>query len=80
METRKDLLGWIFNGRTRCINLPPNKIAKIGEHINRTVLARSVRRRDYKKLLRRVRHAALGVPGSAGLFTPLNMALRDKSC
>ena len=41
--------------------------------------ARNVRRRDYKKLLGRVRHALLGVLGSAGLFTPLNMALRDKS-
>ena len=41
-ETRKELLGWIFDGRTRCIELPPTKIAKIGEQINQTVLTRSV--------------------------------------
>jgi len=78
-ETRKELLGWIFDGRTRCIELPLTKIEKIGEQINQAVSAWSMRRCDYEKLLGRVRHAALGVPGSAGLFTPLNMALRDKS-
>ena len=74
-ETRKELLGWIFKGRTRFIKLPPNKIAKIGGRIDQTVLARSVQRRDYEKLLRRVRHVALGVLGSVVLFIPLNMAL-----
>ena len=79
-ETRKELLGWTFDGRTRCIELPADKIGKIGEQIDQTLSARSVWRRDYEKLLGRVQHASLGVPGSAGMFTLLNMALKDRLC
>ena len=77
-ETRKELLGWMFDGHTRCIKLPVGKVATIRKLINQMVAARSVQRRDYKKLLRKVRHAAMGVPGSQGIFTPLNMTLRSK--
>ena len=78
-ETRKELLGWVFDGTSRCIELPDGKIEAIGELIDRAKAARSIPRRDYEKLLGKIRHASLGVPGSAGLFTPLNMALRERS-
>ena len=61
-ETRKELLGLVFDGRTRCIKLLTDKTTKIREQIDKTVLAQSVRRRDYNKLLERVRHASLGFP------------------
>ena len=78
-ETRKELLGWMFDGHTRCIELPVGKVATISKLIDKTVATRSVQRRDYKKILGKVRHAAMGVPGSGGLFTPLNMALKDQT-
>ena len=69
----------MFDGTSRCIELPDGKIEAIGELIDRAKAARSIPRRDYEKLLGKIRHASLGVPGSAGLFTPLNMALRERS-
>jgi len=27
--TRKEILGWLFDGTTRCINLPTNKVTSI---------------------------------------------------
>ena len=39
----------------------------------------AVQRRNYKKLLGKVRYALMGVPGSDGLFTPINMALKEQS-
>ena len=78
-ETRKELLGWMFNGHTQCIELPVGKVATISKLINQTVATRSVQQRDFEKLLRKVRHAAMGVPGCGGLFTPLNMALKQQT-
>ena len=78
-ETRKELLGWIFDVTTRCIELPPNKIEAIREQINQATLSKTMQHRDYEKTLGRVCHASMGVPGSAGLFTPLNMALKKRA-
>jgi hypothetical protein len=33
-ETRKELLGWVFDGARWCIKLPPNKVASITEDIH----------------------------------------------
>ena len=78
-ETHKELLSWVFDGSTWCIEFSQGKIEAIGELLDQAVRARSVQRRDYEKLLGKVRHALTGVPGSAGLFTPLNMALKERS-
>ena len=64
---------------TRCIELLLDKITEIREQIDWEVLVQSVQQHIYEELLGRVCHASMGVPGSAGLFTTLNMALKDKS-
>ena len=76
-ESRKELLGWIFDGKTRCIELPPAKVDHIDNTIATALRAGGIRWKEYEKLLGKVRHAAIGVPGCGGLFTPLNMVLRE---
>ena len=76
--TCKELLGWVFDGVTRCLELPEGKIEKISTTITQAVRQRGIRFKAYQKLLGKVRHAAMGVPGSSGLFTPLNMVLKQQ--
>ena len=46
--------------------------------MDKAVTARSVQCRDYESILGKVRHASIEVPGSAGLFTPINMVLKER--
>ena len=77
-DTRKELLGWIFDGVTRCIELPKDKTKLIAKTIKSALRRKGLKFKDYEKLLGKIRHAAIGVPGSNGLFTPLNMVLSTK--
>jgi hypothetical protein len=49
-ETRKELLGWVFDGTRRCIELPPNKVASITEDIHAMIRKKSVPVKEFEKL------------------------------
>ena len=74
-ETRKEILGWIFDGVTRCIELKSSRAAKIREEIRAVHKARAVERKVMEKLVGKLRHASLAVPAAKGLFSPLQAAL-----
>ena len=78
-ETKKELLGWIFDGVERCIELPAKKNKIITSGIKQAVRQKGIKFKDYEKLLGKLRHATIGVPGSKGLFTPLNRVLSRKA-
>ena len=71
-DTRKEILGWIFDGITRCIELPGKKSELIGKTIKTILRKRKVKFNEFEKLVEKMRHAALVIPGSLGLFTPIN--------
>ena len=77
-DTRKELLGWIFDGVARCIELPRAKVDHMDGAIREALRAGGIRWKDYERLLGKIRHASIGVPGSGGLFSPLNMVLRER--
>jgi hypothetical protein len=43
-ETRKEILGWVFDGARRCIELPSEKIAKITSEIRTVTRKESIPR------------------------------------
>lgn len=75
--TRKEVLGWIFDGITRCIELKASRAAKIKEDIRAVHRAKTVERNTMEKLVGKLRHAALAVPAAKGLFSPLQVALNN---
>ena len=77
--TRKELLGWVFDGVRRCIELPAAKVTSLVTELKQVGRQRKVHRKDLEKLRGRLRHAAIGMPGGRGLVSPLDRALRDET-
>ena len=75
-EHRKEVLGWIFDGITKCIELPETKATKILQQLKTTLRKKAVKLNDFQKLVGKLRHASLGIPAGKGLFTPINHALK----
>ena len=74
---RKEILGWVFDGAKRCIELPAGKADKLLAELKRVSRLKAAPRKDLEKLRGRLRHAALGIPGGRGLLSPLDHALAD---
>ena len=74
-DTRKQMLGWIFDGITRCIELPEKKVDNICSLIHLSLRRKGIKFKEFEQLVGKMRHAAMGIPGSLGLFTPINQLL-----
>ncbi|KAL7555176.1 hypothetical protein ACHAWF_018791 [Thalassiosira exigua] len=72
-EVRKEILGWMMDGATRCIELAEKKRKAILAEL-RTVLRmqRGVPLKQMQKLVGKLRHAAIGIPAGKYLFGPIN--------
>jgi hypothetical protein len=75
-DIRKEILGWIFDGAKRCIELPPDKVERIQQEIRAIVRHKQVPRRHLEKLRGRLRHACIGLPAGKGLMGPIDAALK----
>ena len=74
--TKKEILGWVFDGARRCIELPSEKIATITSEIRAVTRKDSIPRKRFEKLRGRLRHACIGVPAGKGLMGPIDAALQ----
>jgi hypothetical protein len=74
---RKEILGWVFDGARRCIELPPDKVEKILADIRTISRQRRVPRKTFERLRGRLRHACIGLPAAKGLMSPIDAALRS---
>jgi hypothetical protein len=77
--TRKELLGWIFDGAKRCIELPPDKVTKLTSELHAMARKRQVRRKEFETIRGRLRHACIGIPAGKGLMGPIDAALRGEA-
>ena len=67
---------WIFDGKAGTIQLPPEKCTKMARLIKRILKRKSTPLKRFQELTGKLQHASLGIPGGAGLFSPLQMAMR----
>ena len=74
--TRKELLGWVFDGIKRCIELPPEKHDRIQSELHGIRHRIKTPRKDLERLQGKLRHACIGMPAGRGLLGPINAALR----
>jgi len=69
--TKKEILGWIFDGTTRCINLPSDKVDNILRSLKEITRKKSIRIGELEKLNGKVMHATIGIPNGCGLLSPI---------
>ena len=70
-ETRKEILGWIFDGIKRTIELPQQKVTKLRATITKILRHKSTTNGELMSLLGKLQHATLGIPAGRGLLAPL---------
>jgi hypothetical protein len=74
---RKEILGWVFDGARRCIELPPDKVAKLTAEIHQVTRKQALARKPFEQLRGRLRHACIGIPAGKGLMGPIDAELRS---
>jgi hypothetical protein len=73
---RKEILGWVFDGAKRCIELPPDKVEKLTTEIHSITRKAAIPRKQFEQLRGKLRHACIGIPAGKGLMGPIDAALR----
>jgi hypothetical protein len=78
-EVRKEILGWIIDGATRCIELSEKKQKTILKELKDVLRIKSgVPFKRMEKLVGKLRHAAIGIPAGKSLFWPINQLMAMK--
>ena len=65
----------MFDGITRCIELPETKVETICTSIKQVLRHKGMKFKAFEKLVNKMRHASLGIPGSLVLFTSINQLM-----
>jgi hypothetical protein len=72
----KELLGFIVDGAAKTVRISQSKSDDICNELRRIQKKKRVPLKRYRKIIGKLRHVALILPGSKGLFSPVNKALR----
>ena len=78
-QYEKEVLGWMFNGKTFTISLPNKKRDKISLLLESMLKNKYTTLKPLEKLQGKLIHASLGIPGGRGLLSPLYRAVATKS-
>jgi hypothetical protein len=54
---RKDILGWVFDGAKRCIELPQDKVDKLTAENHCVTRTEAIPRKQFEQLRGKLRHA-----------------------
>jgi hypothetical protein len=74
----KEILGFIINGATKTVRISEAKASDIVTEIRRILKKRNVQLKRFRKIVGKLRHVALILPGLRGLFSPINKALQGE--
>ena len=70
---RKEILGWVMDGSTMCIELSNKKQETILQDLKQALRKkRGLRFKSFEKLVGKLRHASIGIPAGKYLFGPIN--------
>ena len=68
---RKEILGWIFDGLHRTIELPPGKLQKLREAIKQVLRREHTSITAFQSLIGKLHHACLAIPNGKSMLGPL---------
>jgi hypothetical protein len=71
----KELLGFVVNGDTKTVRISEAKSSDIIQEIRRILKKKKVQLKRYRRIVGKLRHVALIMPSTKGLFSPINKAL-----
>jgi len=76
--TEKEILGWLINGVTRHISLPPDKAASYLLETRRLLHRNQTKvpLKQFQRVCGKLRFASIAIPAGKGLFSPLNRAMQ----
>ena len=72
----KELLGFVFDGRSRTVHLTQRKAVGIADAITRLLRKTRAAVPKFQSVVGKMRHVATILPSARSLFTPINRALR----
>ena len=77
-DTRKEILGWIFDGRERTMELPRAKLEFLADELSvaATRTKKGFEFKRFQSLVGKCQHAAFGIPGGSALITPLYSCMK----
>jgi len=74
-NTKKEMIGFIFDGVKRTVHLPPFKAAAYIKETHTLLQQKMVPLKKLQTLVRKLRHALIILPAERGFFSPLNDAM-----
>jgi hypothetical protein len=72
----KELLGFEVNGNTKTVRISHAKSTDIIQEIRRILKKKRVQLKRYRRIVGKLRHVALIMPSTKGMFSPMNKALK----
>ena len=75
-ESKKDMIGFRFDGIKRTVHLPPEKAAAYIRETHRILRRKSVPLKILQCVIGKLRHASIILPVARGFFTPINVAMK----
>ena len=75
---RKEILGWIFDGIHRTIELPPGKLQKIRDLAKKVLRRQHCSITEFQSLVGKLQHACLAIPNGKGILSPLYKLMGTK--
>eukprot|EP00978_Attheya_sp_CCMP212_P017621 scaffold47192_cov30-Attheya_sp.AAC.1 len=69
-DNQKEILGWLFDGATRCIELPTDKQERMLSELASIVRLKRIPRKRLEKIVGKLRHAAIGIPADVDSLDP----------
>ena len=75
-DVRKEILGWVIDGATLCIELSTSKQEAIERELKQALKKkRGLPFKKFEKLVGKLRHASVGIPAGKYLFGPINQLI-----
>ncbi len=74
--TKKDLIGFAFNGVKRTVHLPRAKALAYIKEMHRMIRRKTVPLKQLQMLVGKLWHASIILPAVKGFFLPINNAMQ----
>ena len=75
-SNKKEILGWIFDGKEFTITLSKEKCDTIIMQLRKLLKINRPSLNKFQKIAGKLQHASLGIPTGAALFSPIQMAMK----
>ena len=73
--TRKGMLGWVVDTLCQTLELPPHRKEALAKIFGELQAAKRISAKRWHKILGKLRFVSIAIPGSAGTFSALQLAL-----